>query len=321
MSPPPRVAIVVVNYNGRDLLERYLPSLLDLDYGNFEVVVVDNDSDDDSVAFLREEFPEVRVLASDANLGFSKANNVGASAVPDAEYLWFVNNDVRVEPDSLGTLVDHLESTPETAMVCPRINYVDEPETIQSVGFDCPVSTVSTPRDQGQTAPTNPEPHPVSYGAGAALLVDRGVFDGMGGFDGDNFFFGDDVYLGIRCWLEGHRVEAVPDAVVYHEVGGTRERSVDPTLSYHFSRGHVRTLLTLLEPRSLLRGAPRFLLHVLYLAVADALYWRSPRAAACRLLGYVAPLRELPGLLRQRASIQRRRKRPDSAFTDPTDGS
>lgn len=314
MTARPRVAVILVNYNGRDLLEQYLPSLLDLEYENARIVVVDNDSSDGSVEFLESEFPSVDVVESDENLGFSRGNNAGAATAPDAEYLWFVNTDVEVERESLSRLVEHIESSPRTGMVVPRINYVNDPETIQSVGIDCGRATIPSPRDKGRSAPTDPDPQPVAYGSGAALLVDRDVWDEIGGFDEENFMFGDDIYLGLYCWLLGYRVEAVPDSVVFHEVGGTRERTVDPRLSYHSSRGHVRVAVKLLQWQSLVVGLPRFFVHVLYFAAADAIHDRAPKAACYRLVGFFAPLLAPGALLRERQSVQERRERPDSAF-------
>jgi len=92
--PDPEVAIVVLNYNGRDLLETYLPSICDLDYDNYRVIVVDNASTDDSVPFLREHYPEITVVEKAENVGIASGYNAGAEATPEADYCWFMNNDV-----------------------------------------------------------------------------------------------------------------------------------------------------------------------------------------------------------------------------------
>lgn len=314
---PPKVAVVVLNYNGRELLEQYLPSVLASTYGNAEVVVVDNGSDDGSVAFLREQFPEVTVVANDENVGFCRGNNAGARAVPDADYLWFLNTDVRVEPDALSTLVEHVEATPKTGIAVPRINEMDRPEVIQSLGYDFGVDSVPRPRDSGRTMPSNPEPHAVTYGSGAALFVRRSVWDEIGGFNEEAFMFEDDVDLGVRCWHRGYRVEVVPDSVVYHEQGGSTGESTPPRVAYHAARSHVQFRLKALQLKSILLGTPGFVLYALALVLGDLVRGRAPKSALYRLAGYLSPLVEFPTIYRQRKRIQRTRSIPDSEFLAP----
>lgn len=309
----PLVAVIVLNYEGRDLLAKYLPSVTNLEYDNYRVVVVDNDSSDGSVEFLRSEFPDVTVVANDENVGFSRGNNVGAVAAPDADYYWFLNTDTSVEPDSLGTLVDHVESSPDTGIVVPRIDDADQPGVIQSLGYDFTVFGTPRAREHGDREPTRTDPHPVAYGSGSALLVDRDVWDEIGGFDDGNFIFGDDEYLCLRAWLHGYRVEVVPEAVVYHELGASRGE-VAPTVAYHHGRSRARSYFKLLQPSSLLLGTPGFVVYALELAAADLLLRRSPKAALYRLAGFASPLLELPSLYAERRAVQREREVDDDRF-------
>lgn len=313
MSDAPSVGIVLLNYNGRDQLERYLPSVLDLEYENYEVVVVDNDSSDGSVAMLRERFPDVTVVENEVNVGFSRGNNIGAEAAGDVDYLWFMNTDVEVEPTALDRLIEHVESAPETGIVAPRVHYVDDRETIQSAGFDLDESAVPHPRDNGETEPSREDPYPVTYGTGAALLVDADLWSEIGGFDDRNFIYGDDTYLCCLAWLRGHRVEVVPDSVIYHEMGTSREK-IATTVAYHWGRSRTRWYLKVMQAGSILAGLPGFLLLVLKFVVADTLMRRSPRAAVYRVAGLLAPLRAPRRLYEERRSIQRHRVRDDEEF-------
>lgn len=319
VTAEPRVAAVVLNYNGRELLAEYLPSILESNYENLRVIVVDNASTDDSVTFLRSEFPSVDVVENDENVGFSRGNNVGASHAPDAEYLWFLNTDVEVRPDALSTLVEYVDDEPDTGIVVPRIHYADDPEVIQSVGYDLGVSWTPSPRDHEQRSPSNSDPHPVTYGSGSALLVDRDVWEEIGGFDDENFIFGDDTYLCYRAWMQGHRVEVVPDSVVYHELGSSRS-AIPATVAYHAGRSKTRSYLKLLEPASILRGLPGFLLTAIKVAACDVYLRSSPKSACYRLLGYVSALREVPALYAARERIQRERTTDDATIvsTGPT---
>lgn len=313
VTDDPHVAIIILNYNGREQLQEYLPSVLSLDYGNYEVIVVDNDSSDGSVQLLREEFPEVTVVRNDDNVGFSRGNNIGADEAPDAEYLWFLNTDVRTEPSSLSLLIEYMETAPEPGIAVPRINFMDDSGMIQSVGFDLEPQWIPKGRDKGQYEPSNPDPHPVTYGSGAALLVDRDVWEDIGGFDDGNFIFGDDIYLCLLAWIRGYRVDVVPESVVYHEEGASRKK-IPAKVAYHEGRSHTRAFLKLMQVRSLVFGFPGFVLYGLYRTVGDVVLRNSVKAALYRVAGHLSPLKELGSLYEERREIQRDRRREDGEF-------
>ena len=310
MTEQPRVAIILLNFNGREDLQRYLPSVLDLEYPNYETIVVDNNSSDGSVEFLQSEFPEVDVIVNDENVGFSRGNNIGADVATDADYLWFMNTDVKVEPESLSLLIDHIENSDQTGAVVPRINFMSEPEMIQSVGYDLEPQWIPKGHDTGRYKPSKEEPYPVTYGSGAALLIDRDVWEETGGFDDNNFIFGDDIYLSFLVWIYGYRVEAVPESVVYHEENTQREK-IPLTVAFHYGRSQMRALLKLMQIRSLAIGLPGFLMHGFYLMIGDIVLRNSAKKALYRFLGYLSPVLELGSLYRERREIQRQRVRDD----------
>ncbi|MFQ5814864.1 MAG: glycosyltransferase family 2 protein, partial [Anaerolineae bacterium] len=112
MMKPPRVSIVIVNWNGKDLLGPGLSSLRQQHYHDFEVVVVDNGSTDGSSAFVRESFPEVRLLELPTNRGFAGGCNVGIRAT-QSELIATLNNDTTVEPEWLGELIRAMDAHDE----------------------------------------------------------------------------------------------------------------------------------------------------------------------------------------------------------------
>jgi len=309
----PSVSVILLNYNGEELLRQYLPAVLDLDYSNFEVVVVDNDSDDGSIEFLSEHHPSVEVIENGANLGFSRGYNRGVEHT-DTDYVWLLNTDVRVTPGSLRTLVEYIESSPETGIVGPRVHYENEPDRIHSNGYMYALSSRAKPVDADAMAPSKSVPHEVSYVTGAALLIDRDVWEEVGGFDDANFMYGDDAYLCLRSWLCGYRVESIPDSIVYHEEGRTREKVPSPKIAYHQARGPLRTHLKLLQGPSLIRGLPGLLLVVLYQLSTDIVRSRSPIVALYRALGYLSVLGELGNILQDRRQIQQDRVYDDGRF-------
>ncbi|WP_254538293.1 glycosyltransferase family 2 protein [Halomarina litorea] len=314
----PSVAIVVLNYNGRGLLERYLPSILALDYDPVEVVVADNASTDDSLAFLAD-VEGVTVVETGGNVGYSQGYNRAAARLGDYDYLWLLDNDVRVEPDSLGRLVDHMEANPGTGLVVPRINDMGT-DRIQSLGFHYDRFGRSFPKEAGRTIPSNPDPHPVTYGMGPAMLVRREVWEAVGGFDDRHFMYGDDDYLGLQTWLRGYRVEVVPESVVYHERENTDGSTLGAFDVYQDSWSRTRTYLKSLQASSLLVGLPVFCALVAARAGKDLAVRTSPGLAFHRLLGVYDALLEAPELLRDRRAIQRERVLADREFLDPVRG-
>jgi GT2 family glycosyltransferase len=312
----PDVAIVVLNYNGRDLLETYLPSLFDLDYDNYRVIVVDNASTDDSVPFLREHYPDVEVVEKAENVGIASGYNAGADAAPDADYCWFVNNDVRVTPDSLSLLVDRLEAAPDVAITFPRINDMDS-ERIQSLGMGCDIFGYRgwPEYGEGQTEPPFSEPTEIVQGKGCAMLVDRAVWREIGGFDDGNFLYGDDSYLCLQAWVRGYHVEAVPDSVVYHEEDVTIGKN--PLKPYHLARSKTRTYLKSVQLSTLLVGFPGFVVLFVGQLAKDVVSRGRLRLPAYRLAGFLAALATIGDIYAHRRELREVREYDDSEFLTP----
>lgn len=312
----PRVAIIVLNYNGRDLLERYLPPLFELDYENYEIVVVDNASTDGSVRFLQETYPNVRIVEKVNNVGISGGYNAGAEVVPDADYCWFMNNDVRVTPSSLSILVERIESEPRVGIVFPRINDMDS-ETIQSLGLNHDIFGYRGWPEigKGLEEPPFDGPREIVHGVGAAMLVDREVWREVGGFDEGNFMYGDDAYLCLQAWVHGHHVEVVPESVIYHEEDVTLGNN--PMQPYHLMRSKTRTYLKTLQFSSLLVGFPGFVFLFFGQLAKDVLARHRLRIPAYRLAGFLAALATLPDIYRHRKELRESRRYDDAQYLTP----
>lgn len=312
----PRVAAVILNYNGRSLLERYLPSVVDLEYENYDILVVDNNSSDDSVAFLEANYPQVRIVELDENVGISGGYSAGADAASDVEYYWFLNNDVRVTPSSLDTLVQRLESNPEVGIVFPRINEMDS-ETIQSLGYEKDLFGYGAAPDigKGRTEPPFTSPREVVHGMGAAMLVDTDVYGDVGGFDTGNFLYGGDSYLCQQAWVRGHHVEVVPESVVYHEEDATIGN--DPLQPFHFTRSKTRSYLKTFQASTIAIGFPGFVALLLGQVLMDVLVRGHLQTPVYRLLGFLSAIRSLPEIVAYRRRLKTERVYDDSEFLTP----
>lgn len=215
-------AIVIPNWNGRDLLEKYLPSVVAAAerVAGSEVIVVDNGSTDGSATFIREGFPEVRVVALDKNLGFGGGSNAGFRAARH-DIVVLLNSDMRVEPDFLQPLLDGF-SDPQVFSVACQIFFSDPNKVREETGLTEFWWERGNLRVRHRTEPTIHELYPCAYGGGGSCAFDRRKFLELGGFDELLApFYLEDTDLGYMAWKRGWKNLYQPASVVYHEHRGT----------------------------------------------------------------------------------------------------
>jgi GT2 family glycosyltransferase len=299
----PLVSVVIVSYNGRPHLERCLPALAASTALAHEVIVVDNGSADDSLAWLAREWPEVRALDLHRNLGFAEANRRGVASAR-APYVALLNNDTEPTPGWLEALLAPLEAEVDVAATCAALELLRWPGIVNALGGAISRLGHGWDRDFGRPlagAAREPRPIATAFPTAAAALFRRAdlVVDG---FDASFFMYHEDVDWGWRQWLTGRRVLLCPDAVVRHAWGGTSHGTRGLRWREVLGGRHaVRTLLKHLEWGNVVRRVPRLL----------CLWLR--RRAPLRMLEIVAwNLVRLPGTLLERRHAQRRRVRSDA---------
>jgi GT2 family glycosyltransferase len=215
-------SVVIPNWNGRDLLERYLPSVAAALAGNpeNEIIVVDNGSSDGSADFVRQAFPGVRVLALERNLGFGGGSNAGFRAAQN-DIVVLLNSDMRVAPDFLPPLLEGFGDGRVFAVSC-QIFFSDPARRREETGL-----TQGWWQDGGlkvrhRVDPAIPGLFPCFYGGGGSCAFDRRKFLELGGFDELLApFYLEDTDLGYMAWKRGWKVLYQPRSVVYHEHRGT----------------------------------------------------------------------------------------------------
>ena len=222
-----RIAIVILNWNGRRMLERFLPSVLEHS-GGVEVIVADNASTDASLAWLAARYPTVRRIALDRNYGFAEGYNRSLAQV-DSEFYMLLNSDVEVTAGWLSPLSEYMDAHPEVAACQPKLRCEWQREAFEYAGAAggfidawgypyCRGRLMSTvERDEGQYD----EPLPVMWATGAALLIRRDDYWAVGGLDGRFFAHQEEIDLCWRLRSRGRGVACVPASVVYHLGGGT----------------------------------------------------------------------------------------------------
>ncbi len=246
-----QVRIIVVNWNGRAFLEECLQSIRGQTYHSFSVTLVDNGSTDDSLALVRNRFPEVQVNALPENRGFAAANNCALRGL-QAPYAALINNDAVAEPGWLGSLVEALEQTKEAGFAASKMLYYHQPDVIDRCGDGYTRAGVGLLRGRGEPA-SNYDRREWVFGACAgAALYRTDMLRDIGLFDEDFFLIHEDLDLSFRAQLRGYRCLYVPEARVLHKASGSLVYD-SPVSVYYGHRNLEWTYLKNMPGRLMLR--------------------------------------------------------------------
>jgi GT2 family glycosyltransferase len=234
----PRASIIIVNWNGLAHLPNCLDSLAAQTFRDFEVILVDNGSEDDSVAFVGERYPWVRVVPLQKNTGFASGNNHGF-AQARGDYVVVLNNDTRAEPDWLRILIDVADAHPEAGMVGCRICSFADPDIIDSIGMGICLDGMSRGRFRNRrwSELSLGAVEEILFPSACAALYKRAMLEDVGFFDDEFFAYAEDSDLGLRGRLAGWKAVLATQAVVYHKYSQT-SGSLSPFKVYLVERNH-----------------------------------------------------------------------------------
>ncbi len=217
MSSPPLVVAVLVANDPGDWLEESLAALVDSDYPNLSLMVVDNGSRVPIATRVVDSAPDAFLIRNESNLGFARAVNEAVKSVPSAAYLLICHDDAAVAPDAVSVMVEDALRM-NAAIVAPEIVAWDYPDRVLSLGFD--VDRTGAVRSRVDVGDLDQDQYPIVeevFAASAtAMLVRHDLFTALGGFDSEMFLFGEDVDLCFRAQLAGARVIASSFAKVRH---------------------------------------------------------------------------------------------------------
>ncbi len=228
-------SIVIPNWNGRDLLERYLPSVVAAASANTanEIIVVDNGSADGSAELVRSRFPGVKLLAFDRNLGFGGGSNAGVRAAAN-DIVVLLNSDMRVAPDFLAPLLEGFADDDAFAVTC-QIFFSDPARRREETGLSEAHWRDGSLRVRHVVDDAITDLYPCLYGGGGSTAFDRRRFLELGGFDALlKPFYLEDTDLGYMAWKRGWKVMYQPRSRVWHEHRGT--------IGKHYAREHVESV-------------------------------------------------------------------------------
>jgi methionine biosynthesis protein MetW len=240
----PKIAVVILNWNGKDDTVECLQSLTGLDYANYEVIVVDNGSADGSVNVIRSRFPTIPIIETKSNLGYAGGNNVGIRRALDAgaEYLLLLNNDTTVDPQLLSALVGAAQTCGDEAIFSPKIYFHADPRRIWYAGGHWQADRsrfshvgygkVDVARDFTVLRETD-------YASGCALFASAKVFAKVGLLDESFFLTFEETDFCYRARREGIRCFVVPAAKVWHRVSRSFGGAGAPLVRYFMTRNRL----------------------------------------------------------------------------------
>lgn len=224
----PRVAIVILNWNGVDYLRKFLPSVMASTWTNLEIVVGDNASTDASVAFLRENYPSVTIIENDKNYGFTGGYNKVLDKV-QADYLVLLNSDVEVPAGWIEPVIELMEGDKEIAVAAPKIKAFSQKDYFEHAGaaggfidsFGYPFCRgrifYEIEKDEHQYEQSDE----IFWASGAAMFIKKHCWDEAGGFDDRFFAHMEEIDLCWRLKNKGYKVMYCAQSEVYHVGGGT----------------------------------------------------------------------------------------------------
>ena len=241
------VAIVILNFNGRGFLEKFLPDVI-LNTPEGKIYVADNGSTDDSVKLVEEKFPAVTIIQWANNLGYAGGYNFALKQI-EAEYFVLMNSDIKPQKNWLKPLLSFFEMHPTCAAVQPYILDYQQPEYFEYAGAAGGYMDIlgypfcrgrllqHTERDTGQYQTTEP----VFWTSGAAMVIRSDVFKEMGGFDADYFAHQEEIDLCWRAKNLDYNIKYCGKSSIYH-VGGATLNNTNPKKTYLNFRNSLFTL-------------------------------------------------------------------------------
>ena len=243
-----KVAVVILNWNGRNLLEQFLPSVV-LHSDLAQVYVADNASTDTSISFIKENYPTIKIIQNQENYGYAKGYNQALQFVAEP-YFVLLNSDVEVTANWLQPIVEIFDNEPQTVALQPKILDYKNKDYFEYAGaaggfidkYAFPFcrgrifSTLEKDNRQYQSV------EEIFWASGACLFIRKQTFDDLGGFDSDFFAHQEEVDLCWRIQNRNLKIKYVPTSVVYH-VGGATLKEGSPEKTYLNFRNSLNCLL------------------------------------------------------------------------------
>lgn len=268
------VSIIVVNYNGLGFLGSFFKSVFQQTYQKFEVIMVDNNSRDASVEFVRKNFPQVKITKNKKNSGYAGGNNLGLKE-SRGEYVVITNNDVVLEKDLLEKLLGAYREIPNLGAVQPMCKLMQDRKKLDACG--------SFWTDTGFNyhygiykdinLPIYNENFPVYSLKGVFMLIPRYIINKVGLFDDDFWCYFEETDFCHRVWLSGYECWYYPKSFLYHHVGGTSTKKPGFMVQYHSFKNRLCSYLKNLGAWEMIKILPVYFVMNFIWSIGYLLKW------------------------------------------------
>ena len=236
------VFIIILNWNGFWDTSECIGSILNISYENYTIIVVDNGSDKDESKELARKFPELIILRSETNLGFSGGNNLGIKYAlgKGADYILLLNNDTIVEKDFLDILVDNASKNKTIGLAVPKINYYSDPSKVwYGGGYISKLRGSALTRGNGKSDNDYTENKYVSFATACCLLIDKRVINDVGLMDEKYFLYLEDADYCIRSYKCGYSILFVAKSKIYHKINKSTTKENNFVPLYYNTRNRL----------------------------------------------------------------------------------
>jgi GT2 family glycosyltransferase len=238
LTHSPSVAIVILNWNGKDNTCECLESVQKLDYRNYKVIVADNGSEDDSVLVVKHKFPNTLIIENGANLGYAEGNNraITYAIEQDFDYVLLLNNDAIVDPHLLDSFMSVSAANPNAGVFGAKIYYLSEPQKIWFAGGKILPELTTSHEGFGQIDDglAWEEVRPIDYACGCALLVKAEVIKKIGVLESKFFLMWEETDFCCRARAAGFECLFVPKALVWHKISASFKGGDEGYLQNYF---------------------------------------------------------------------------------------
>ncbi len=298
----PLVSIIVVNWNGISLLKDCIESILRQTYGNYEIILVDNGSTDDSADYIEKNYPRVRLVRLPENRGFTGGNIEGLKQARGA-YIALVNNDVMLAQQWVRAMVAGMGSDPHVGTCASRI-VLNGSLRIDSVGNAFTTAGSGVKQGEGEDPSRHSSTAPTWGACAAAVLYRKTMLDDVGFLDDMLYLNYEDTDLDFRSMLAGWKSIYVPEAVAHHKISSTLGQFSDRSV-YFFARNSLIVWLKDMPSALLLR----YIHHRLFYELATFAYYGLAKGKWLSFIrGKCSALSLFPQILRKRKMVQRSRR-------------
>lgn len=303
----PKVTILIPNYNGKKWLKQLLPTIGKVTYPNLEILVVNNGSTDDSAKFLKENYPQVRIIEIKKNRGYAGANNFGVKKA-SGKYVLFLNNDTQVTPNFLEALVEKMEKDKTIGAVQPQIRNMIDRQKLDSIGSFFTLTGFLY--HYGYFQPHREKKYQKELSVysvkGACFLMKKKDYIDLGGIDEGFVTYVEESDLCHRILLSGKKIIYIPQSIAYHFGGGDMSiMTKSEVVIFRSFRNRFVSYIKNLGLKKLILVLPIHFFLCELLIVMSVFRGKFKQALASQA-GVVGWIPSLPSILRKRKYIQKR---------------